>query len=131
MIPAQTIGYYCLVAGVSMIAGWWIAFRNRPYLLSLGIFFAALAAALIVSDRTKFGPPSPALQWVFLAAVGVAVVAFVAAVVLAVQETRRRIHETREHYRAAADALAEMARAKEQQLRDKQERDTTEGDGEP
>jgi len=55
----------------------------------------------------------------------------VIAVVLATQETRRRIREMREHYRAAAEALAEMARAKEQQLRDKHEQDTSEGDKEP
>ena len=130
MISAQTIGYYCLVAGLSMLAGWWIAFRNRPYLLSLGVFFVALAAALIIGDRMVPGVNAPGLRWALRAAVAVAVVAFVIAVVLATQETRRRIREMREHYRAAADALAEMARAKEQQLRDKQERDTTEGDGE-
>jgi len=130
LISAQTIGYYCLVAGLSMLAGWWIAFRNRPYLLSLGVFFVALAAALIIGDRMVPGVNAPGLRWALRAAVAVAVVAFVIAVVLATQETRRRIREMREHYRAAADALAEMARAKEQQLRDKQERDTTEGDGE-
>ncbi len=129
MIPAQTIGFYCLVAGLSMLAGWWIAFRNRPYLLSLGISFLALAAALIISDRARFGPPSPALQGVFLASVGVAVLAFLVAAVLAVQETRRRIHEMREHYRAAAEALAEMARSKEQQLQDEPAQDEPEGKG--
>jgi prepilin signal peptidase PulO-like enzyme (type II secretory pathway) len=131
LISTQTIGYYCLVAGLSMIAGWWIAFRNRPYLLSLGIFFAALAAALIIGDRMVPGVDAPGLRWALRGAVAAAAVAFVIAVVLATQETRRRIREMREHYRAAAEALAEMARAKEQQLRDKHEQDTSEGDKEP
>lgn len=122
MIPAQTIGYLCLLAGLSMIVGWWVAFRNRPYLLSLGIFFAALAASLIISDRLQPGATSPALLWALRAVVAVAALAFVTAVVLAVQETRRRIQEIKEHYHAAAEALTEITRAKEQQLRQGQQK---------
>lgn len=115
ILPTQTIGYYCLVAGACMVAGWWIAFRNRPYLLLLGLFFLALGASVIVGDRLQTGAASPAWRWVLRVAIVVALLALVAAVVTAVQEARRRMEEVRQHYRAASEALMEIARAKEQQ----------------
>ena len=117
----EVIGYYCLVAGASMVAGWWIAFRNRPYLLSLGVFFLALAASLMIWGRASTGPITVRVLWALRGTVGAAVIAFVVAVAQAVKETQQRLREVREHYQAAARALAEVARAKEQQLRQSQQ----------
>jgi len=121
IIPTQTIGYFCLVAGACMVAGWWVAFRNRSYLLLLGLFFLMLGTSVIVGDRLQTGQLPPLWRWVLRVTIAVALLALVAAVVTAVREARRRMEEVREHYRAASEALMEIARAKEQQRRDTQD----------
>ena len=121
MISPQVIGYYCLIAGASMVAGWWLAFRNRTYLLSLGIFFLALAASLIIWGRASTGPITARVLWSLRCTVGAAAIAFVMSVAQAVKETRQRLREVREHYRAAAQALTDVTQAKERQLRQSQQ----------
>jgi hypothetical protein len=127
MLPPHILGYYCAVTGLSMVAGWYVSFRNRPYLGALGGFFLALAASLMVYDygSVVIGPPdaekrvmaSAAMKWVLRGTTLIAVAAFVAAVVMAVQESQQRLREVRAHYQAAAEALMAISQAKEEQLR--------------
>ena len=127
MLPPHIIGYYCAVTGLSMVAGWYVSFRNRPYLGALGVFFLALAASLMIYDYGSImtGPPgeekrliiSSAMRWVLRGTTLLAATAFVAAVVMAVRESQQRLREVRAHYQAAAEALMAMSQAKEEQLR--------------
>jgi hypothetical protein len=127
MLAPHIIGWYCIVAGLSMLAGWLVAFRNRPYLGALGVFFLALAASLMIYDRAggaslavagRAGTAiAPGMKWALRGTVLLAVIAFISAVVMAVQETRQRLRDVRIHYQAAAEALMAMSQAKDEQLR--------------
>ncbi len=122
----QTIGYFCLIAGASMLAGWWTTFRNRPYVGLLGGFFVALAASLMIANRLETGPVSPALKLGWWVAVVLAGLLLLGAFVMAVKESRARLREVREHYRAASEALVAMARAQEELRRRQQAEPPTE-----
>jgi len=126
-VPPGTIAYFCILAGLSMLAGWWTVFRNRPYLAFLGGFFLSLAAVLTIGGRIEAGEKTAAMKWGWWAAVGVAAVLITAAFYTAVQESRAKLREMREHYRAAADAMLEMARIQQELARRRQE----EAKGEP
>ena len=116
-MTSQTIAYYCLIAGASMLVGWWTAFRNRPYLAYLGGFFISLAGVIAIGNRLGEGEKTAQLKWEWWCAVAVAGALFLAAFVTAVQESFRRVKEMREHYRAAAEAMLEMTRMKEELAR--------------
>jgi hypothetical protein len=122
VIPAQTIAYLCIVVGLSMIAGWWTAFRNRPYLGLLGASFLVLATYLIVRERVA---ANPAIVWVQIAALAIYAVLVVAAVVAAVQESRRRLAEVREHFRAAEEGFVAMMEAEQRRRAAKPEDDSS------
>ena len=128
MLAPHIIGWYCVVTGVSMLAGWFVAFRNRPYLAALGVFFLALAASLMIYDKAggaslavagKAGTAiAPGMKWALRGTILLAVAAFVAAVVLAVRETQQRMRDVRAHYQAAAEALMAMNQVREQKRRE-------------
>jgi hypothetical protein len=122
VIPAQTIAYLCIVVGLSMIAGWWTAFRNRPYLGLLGASFLVLATYLIVRERVA---ANPAIVWVQIAALAIYAVLVVAAVVAAVQESRRRLAEVRENSRAAEEGFVAMMEAEQRRRAAKPEDDSS------
>lgn len=115
MISAQVIAYLCIVVGLSMIAGWWGAFRNRPYLGLLGASFLVLAAYLGLQQKVDAaqdaGVTNPALVWAQIGALAVCVALFIAATIAAVQESRRRLAEVREHFRAAEEGFIAMMEA--------------------
>lgn len=104
-----------------MVAGWWVAFRNRTYLLLLGIFFLFLAASLIVGDRLQTGELGVAWRNVVRVTLTLSLLSLLAAVVAAVQETRQRLREVRQHYQAATEALLEITRAQELKRQQAQE----------
>ncbi len=115
MMSPQVAASLLVVLGLSMVAGWVTVFRNRYYLGSLGIAFLALAGALMAGNKVKlaaeFGASEPGLAVVGRVLL-IAAAAFGAlALILAVQETRRRMAEMRESYRAAEEALIEMVEA--------------------
>jgi hypothetical protein len=112
---APVVASLLIIAGLSMVAGWATVFRNRYYLGLLGLAFLALAGALLAAQKVnaakEFGAAAPgaaAIARVLLPAAGVL---FLAAVVAAVHEVRRRIAEMREDYRAAEQALFEITQA--------------------
>ncbi len=115
MLSAQLIAYFCIVTGLSMVAGWWVAFRNRPYLGLLGASFLVLAAYLMARQHAltaqAAGQADPVMRWVQVAALAVYVVLVIAAVRAALQESRRRMAEVREHFRAAEEGLMAMMEA--------------------
>ncbi len=117
MISAQVIAYLCIVVGLSMVAGWWVAFRNRPYLGLLGLSFLALAAYLAARERVAVAKAAGATDLMMvrveIAALVVCAALFVAATIAAVQESRRRLAEVREHFRAAEEGLMAMMEAEQ------------------
>jgi hypothetical protein len=103
------------IVGLSMLAGWLSAFRNRAYLGWLGLAFMSVSGYLLAYDRGQSAkafnlPVGGAIlaQKVFLAA---ALAAFLLSLVAAARETMRRIREIQEGHRAAEEALLEMLRA--------------------
>ena len=115
MISAQVIAYLCIVVGLSMVAGWWVAFRNRPYLGLLGLSFLTLAAYLVSREKVAAakaaGATNVTMVWVEIAALVICAALFVAATIAAVQESKRRMAEVREHFRAAEEGLMAMMEA--------------------
>jgi hypothetical protein len=112
---APVVAGLLIIAGLSMVAGWATVFRNRYYLGLLGFAFLALAGALLaaqkVSAAKEFGATAPGAAAVARVLLPVAAVFFLAAVVAAVHEVRRRIAEMREDYRAAEEALLAITQA--------------------
>jgi len=115
MMSPQVAASLLIVLGLSMVAGWVTVFRNRYYLGSLGIAFLALAGALLAGNKVnlaaEFGASEPGLAALGRVLLVAAAVFGAFALVFAVQETRRRIAEIKESYRAAEEALVEMVRA--------------------
>lgn len=112
----RAIIWLLFLAGLSMVAGWATCFRNRHYLGLLGAALLSLAAASVAAQRLQtardFGLPAPPqVNTALRLLVVLAGALFLAAVVAAVQEVRRRLAEIRESYRAAEEALLEIARA--------------------
>lgn len=103
------------VVGLSMLAGWLSAFRNRAYLGWLGGAFLALSGYLIFRDRAVVAQEMETSdpQAVLLAnlCLGAAALAFVLALVAATLETTRRIRAIQERHRAAEDALLAVIHA--------------------
>jgi len=124
------------IVGLSMLAGWLSAFRNRAYLGWLGLAFMSMSGYLMAYDRAQsakaFGLPTggPALaQKICLL---VALIGFLCSLVAAVRETRRRIREIHEGHRAAEEALFEMMKASaEQEARAESEKPSPEGPPRP
>jgi len=115
MLSPQAVATLLIVAGLSMVAGWAVAFRNRYYLALLGLFFLTLAGALLAADKVRhaqqFGASEPGLATLAKALFISAAVFMALALVAAVQEVRRRLAEMRESYRAAEEAFMAMAQA--------------------
>ena len=114
-MPPQIIAYLCLIVGLSMVAGWFLAFRSRPYLGLLGLAFLTLFAYiriwLAVGEAHEAKLAAPGLEWLGLGVLVVTAGLFLAAFWAAVQESRRRIREARERFRAAEAAMLAMLEA--------------------
>ncbi len=127
MLSPQVIASLLLVAGASMVAGWVVAFRDRYYLVLLGLAFCALSGALLAGQRVQVAVELGASEPGFALLARVLFVASsmfgVAAVVAAVMETRRRLAMLRESYRAAEEALIAMAQAAKQREESRGEED--------
>jgi hypothetical protein len=112
---APVVAGLLIIAGLSMVAGWATVFRNRYYLGLLGFAFLALAGALLAAQKVnaakEFGATAPGAAAIARVLLPVAAVFFLAAVVAAVHEVRRRIAEMREDYRAAEEALLAITQA--------------------
>jgi len=125
-MPPQTIAYLCLVVGLSMVAGWVVAFRNRPYLGLLGLSFLSLAGYVLAREAVRRAQEArlsaPGLTWLEVAALVATLLLFVASFWAAVQESRRRMREVREHFRAAEDAFTTLMEA-ERRKAEREERD--------
>lgn len=104
-----------ITAGLSLVAGWLTAFRNRSYLGLLGLAFLSLAGFVLCGAKAKeakdMGVVIPSLVISAQALLALAAVLVLAALVAAVRETRRRIRELQESHRAAEEALLEIFRA--------------------
>lgn len=77
------------VLGVSFVAGFVRAFRDRLYLGLLGLAFVALAGCLAVS--------APQLRWLQMGLLGLAGLFFLGGVYFAVVQTVRQIRLIQEH----------------------------------
>lgn len=115
MLSPQLIAGLLLIAGLSMVAGWLTAFRNRHYLGLLGLAFLSLSASLLCGAKAKeareFGQAVGRLAFWGKGLLLVFAVLVVCAMVAAVSETRRRIRELQESHRAAEEALLEIFKA--------------------
>ena len=98
-----------------MLAGWLSAFRNRVYLGWLGFAFISFAGFLLAADRAKaaqgLGLADPRMVLLAKALLFVCALAFLLALIAAVQETRRRLRQLQERHREAAEAMLEMFQA--------------------
>lgn len=112
MLTPRLAASLTIVVGLSMLAGWVTAFRNRAYLGWLGLAFLAVSGYLLAVDRVRvaqeMGLAHAGAAVAATAFLVVCIVAFLLAVVAAAQETVRRIREIREGHRAAEEALLAM-----------------------
>jgi hypothetical protein len=118
MDPRLAAGLTTIV-GLSMLAGWLSAFRNRGYLGWLGLAFMSMSGYLFAYDRahaaSAFSLPAGGAVLAQKACLAIAFIAFACAVVAAARETKRRIREIQESHRAAEEALFEMMKASAEQ----------------
>jgi hypothetical protein len=98
----QALAYAATLAAISLIAGWFAAFRNRPYVGWLGAAFLCFAVLAHLRVHEVVVP-----RWPFLTGAGVC---FALAFYAAARETARRLREIQEDQRAAEEALVEMIR---------------------
>jgi TRAP-type C4-dicarboxylate transport system permease small subunit len=118
------------LVGLSMVAGWLSAFRNRAYLGLLGLAFLMLSGSLLAADRASAmqalgGPADPKMALAATVLLAGCVVSFAAALLAALRETARRVREVRERHEAAEQAMLEMIRASQE--REQQERPAEDG----
>ena len=103
------------IVGLSMLAGWLSAFRNRAYLGWLGLAFLAVSGYLMAYDAARnamtYSLPVGLAALVQKVCLLVCAVSFLLAIVAAVRETKRRIKEIREGHQAAEEALLEMLKS--------------------
>ena len=115
MISPQLAAGLTAFVGLCMLAGWLSAFRHRAYLGCLGLAFLTLSGSILAHDKVKvaqdLGAAAPQMSLVAQVLLVVSAVCFVLAVVTAVQESIRRLHELRERHRAAEEALMAMTQA--------------------
>ncbi|MBE9566007.1 MAG: hypothetical protein IMF16_04585 [Proteobacteria bacterium] len=127
MISPQLAAGLTAFVGLCMLAGWLSAFRHRAYLGWLGLAFLTLSGSILAHDKVKvaqdLGAAAPQMRLVAQALLVVCAVCFVLAVVMALQESIRRLHELREQHRAAEEALVAMAQASREK-RAREEADT-------
>jgi len=118
MNPRLAAGLTTIV-GLSMLAGWLSAFRNRGYLGWLGLAFMSMSGYLFAYDKAQsakaFNLPTDGALLAQKACLVIAFVAFVCSAVAAVRETKRRIREIQEGHREAEEALFEMMKASAEQ----------------
>lgn len=103
---------FCIMVGLSLLAGFITQFRQRGYLGWLGLCFLALAAAGFMSLREYPTGRNIAL--------GIAGVLFVFAFISAALQTRQRLAEIRRHQEALeAQMIAMMEAQREKERREK------------
>jgi len=106
MVWARIAGSFCLIVGLSLIAGFVSQFRERGYVGWLGLSFLALAVSAL-SSQTNLTARNIAL-----AAAGVF---FLLSFISAVQQTRQRLAAIRRRQNEFEDqmiALLEAERAR-------------------
>ena len=107
--------YLMLIFGVSALASWATAFRNRVYLAPIGLAFLALGAALTLP---------PGMHALRVALLVVAGVIFLAGLGLAVTEVRRELRAIEEKRRGLEQEMyeymkrLEAGRAKQDEPKD-------------
>jgi hypothetical protein len=115
VISRQVIAALTGFVGLTMLAGWLSAFRNRGYLGWLGFAFVTLSGSLFAAQRARdaqvMGGADPQMALVAQVLLVVCAMSFVVSVIAAARETARRIREIRERYLAAEEAMLEMVRA--------------------
>jgi hypothetical protein len=103
------------IVGLSMLAGWLSAFRNRAYLGWLGLAFMAVSGYLMAYDVAQnaktYSLPIGGAALAQKICLLICAIAFLLAVMAAARETRRRLREIKEGHRAAEEALLEMLRS--------------------
>ena len=103
------------IVGLSMLAGWLSAFRNRAYLGWLGLAFMSVSGYLFALDHLRLAhqlkQPHAGASIAANAFLIVCLVAFLLSLLTAVQETLRRIREIKGSHRAAEEALLAMMQA--------------------
>ena len=103
------------IVGLSMLAGWLSAFRNRAYLGWLGLAFMSMSGYLMAYDRAQsakaFGLSTGGAVLAQKICLLLAFIGFFCSVIAAVRETKRRIREIQEGHQAAEQALLEMMKA--------------------
>jgi hypothetical protein len=116
MTSAQLVAALTGFAGLCLLAGWISAFRNRAYVAWLGLAFVALSASLFSAgaarDARELGRDAGYLSALAQFLLGACIVSFLIALVVAVQETRRRLREMREAHEASVEAMLEMMRSR-------------------
>jgi len=115
VISPQLAAGLTSVVGLSMVAGWLSAFRNRAYLGWLGLSFLSLSGYLLSIDRVRaahdLGMRNPGAALAAKAFLIAWAASFLLSLLFAARETRRRIREIRAGHRAAEEALLEMIQA--------------------
>ena len=134
MTPRLAAGLTTVV-GLSMLAGWLSAFRNRAYLGWLGLAFMSVSGYLLAYDKGQearsFGLPvgnAALAQKLFLL---LCAIAFVLAIVAAARETVHRIREIQAGQRAAEEAMLEILKASAQREAAEAEQQRSPGSGDP
>lgn len=120
MMSPQLAASLTALVGVSMVAGWLSAFRNRAYLGWLGFAFLTFSASLLAAARASqdqaLGMANPHMALLAKVLLGACALCFLLALVAAAQETSRRLQDIRTRHQAAEEALLAMMQA--QQRRD-------------
>ncbi len=118
------------IVGLSMLAGWLSAFRNRAYLGWLGLAFLCISGYVLAVDRTRaaheLGLSGAGTGQAARALLAVCIISFVLSLLSAARETVRRIRDIQAGHRAAEEALLAMISAE----RDgEEEREPEDGEG--
>ena len=103
------------IVGLSMLAGWLSAFRNRAYLGWLGLAFMSMSGYLLAYDRAQsaraFNLPIDSAILAQKVCLVIAVLAFFLSLIAAARETVRRVREIQASNREAEEAMLEMMKA--------------------
>ena len=100
---SQVIAYLTTLIGLSLLAGWYVAFRVRVYVGWLGLAFLSLAAMF---HLRRAGVVAHDWLWLTLAAVF-----FIIALVAAARESGERLRALQAEQQAAENAFLEMVQA--------------------
>jgi len=131
MISPQLAAGLTTVVGLSMLAGWLTALRNRAYLGWLGLAFLCISGYVLAAERARLahdlglsGAGATEATRVLLVA---SIISFLLSLVSAARETVRRIRDIHAGHRAAEEALLAIISAQRDSDEEKEPEDD-EGD---